>query len=115
MSNTIRNITDKRKLKYTLDSQVRIDQAKERMVFDDIHIWEGFDGLSDEEIIKCLALMSYCESKADALRWLRRYKEQEMLKDEKEYLERTAQRSGEIDNINKTLARMDNRIEEQDG
>lgn len=100
---------DKTSLADDLQSQVRADKRKKQAVFDAIHIWEEFEGLSDEEIIKCLVRMGYIETEKEAWLWLRRFKEQKMLDSEKNYLKEQARLSGEIEEIRKTLARMENR------
>lgn len=90
---------------------VRAYKAKRKAVFDDIHILQEHDFWTDEKIIEYLSKEF---GEAEALLWLRRFKEQKMLDSEKDYLKEQAQLSGEIDKINKTLKRMENRIEEQE-
>ena len=99
-------------LAYELQRQVRADKRKEQAVFDEIHVLEH-EGLLDSDIVNALQhdtdYCKPCKTKEEALLWLRKFKEQKMLDSEKDYLKEQARLSGEIDEIRKIQARMENR------
>lgn len=102
MSNTIHNIylvTDKSKPGYTLQSQVRADQAKERATLDEIHILLEHEGYSNKEIVEYLIQYGDCENKREARQYLRRFKENQMAESEKNYKAEQARLSSEIAEI----------------
>lgn len=112
--NTIHNITDitdKRKLAHELGSEARVAERKRQTMFDIIHVLVNHHPpiLDDEEVVKALVERCDVETEQEALRWLRLYKENQQLESQAKYLEEQARLAGEIDKINKTLARMENR------
>lgn len=89
-----------------LKTEVRTAEHKEQMIFDDIHVLGEHDFWTDEKIVEYLS-KEFGETEARL--WLRRCKEVQMAKAEKDYQARIAQLSGEIAEINKMLAMMENR------
>lgn len=100
---------DKTSLAYDLQSQVRLDKAKEQAIFDHIHILEDHEHYSSDAIVDFLVGDIFCKTEQKAWQWLRRYKEAQMLDSEKSYLAEQAQLSGELDAINRKLAMMSNK------